>query len=36
MRDNAGKIDRVAVDDDLAHPRPDFFSLDAHAFPFSN
>jgi hypothetical protein len=36
MRDNSGKIDRVAVDDDLAHPRPDFFTFDAHACPFSN
>jgi hypothetical protein len=31
MRDNPGKINCVAVDDDLAHPRTDFFAFDAHA-----
>jgi hypothetical protein len=34
MRDHPGKINGVAVDHDLAHPRPDFLALDAHACSF--
>jgi len=29
-RDNAGQIDGVAVDDDLAHARAGFVTYDAH------
>ena len=36
MRDNSGKINRVAVDDDLAHPRPDFKRQILEAFTRGN